>query len=926
MSRSTSKRQKAIVKAEPDLSAQGSAAGCIEVDTSRETVAPGSRRSASSVAGTVDVMPSSRFGRSDAPTPSERLMTEPELLLKEVRSVREQPGLTVGSPVNAGESFLRSSFRDIGKQLKKCNDTLGELQQLGVSHEVQLPELVLVGDQSAGKSSLMSGLAHLNLPRSEGTCTRCPLHIRVSKNSDWSCRVWLRKDYHYMPPPDRDVVESDVTEEDPFFPWKKRPATLVHEFKTMHDCDEIENVLRWAQIAILNDDKHPRTFVPDSGSTALELSLEKAAEDTVAKFSPNVVALEIKGPGLPDLSFYDMPGIFENPADARDDYLVNVVQNLTKNYMSHQSAIIMCCMPMNSDAENSSTFRLTRKLGATNRTIGVLTKADLLPEGNHEQWLNIMKGQAHHTGLGYFITSRPPTKDLEDLTKWENSVFEEQSFERWPRTFHPFTSRCGIEKLITFLSEKLGEEFQKSLPTIKRKVINHRDKINKQLENLPELPDNVEAEIQRGLLEFEKCSSAKMDAFVKHFNELPQNFLACLLAIKPKFTLKDKTDTPVVEISDDESEISSVAPSLTTPTSKRLASCHVTPSKRQRLATNGNMGSAYIKPEEENTPVPAGPRPKRDDSLPEPFTGFKTIGRGFRTLRQVHDEMCAKTNAGMPDRFSDDVYVDLVKEAVEPWKGPMDAFIKKTMKDLQADLDATLNKAMASLKKRFVYRETRRHVRQCLEDHCKDVERALIQLYDDEKERMLTFNTEAFTRYKEEELQVLKKFRTRMRAEARVVRMLDMPDAVWEKKCEAEAAKLGPDRFGRQLEVVAYVRGYYRLAAYRFADAVSQKILCRMIPDIRRHLPQYLDEKLGLKGPEAKHMYVTLMEEDQATAAKREALKSERNKFQMALASIEHLEAGGAGRGADGDDSTQPMSGDGIMDADHDVDIFMDDA
>lgn len=398
--------------------------------------------------------------------PSERI-TEPEPLMTEVRVRQNGAAAAAASPSsvpNVEGSFFNTSFQDIGKKLKECNDTLGELQQLGVSHDVQLPELVLVGDQSAGKSSLMSGLANLDLPRSEGTCTRCPLHIRVSRHTEWSCRVWLRKEYSYKPPSDRIINESDVTERDPFFPWRKLPSTAVHEFKSMHDKSEIEDVLRWAQIAILNDDKHHGLFVPGSGSIAINTPIAKAAEETVAKFSPNIVALEIKGPGLPDLSFYDMPGIFQNPADARDDYLVNVVRNLSSAYMSHPSAIIICSMPMNSDAENSATFGLTRRLGASSRTIGVLTKADLLPKGgtsNHDQWLTIMKGDTHQTGLGYFITSRPQGKDLEELKKWEELVFEDHSFEDWPEDFHQFSDRCGVEKLKAFLSERLGEEFAK---------------------------------------------------------------------------------------------------------------------------------------------------------------------------------------------------------------------------------------------------------------------------------------------------------------------------------------------------------------------------------------------------------------------------------------------------------------------------------
>lgn len=368
----------------------------------------------------------------------------------------------IGSPPTNAETFsFHDSFQVLGRDLKACVDTLGELQGLGVSHDVPLPDLVLVGDQSAGKSSVMSGLANLDVPRSDGTCTRCPLHIRVSRNSEWSCRVSLSKDYQYRPPQNRPITEADVTEHDPFFPWKKLPTTQVHEFKTVNDRAHIEDVLRWAQVAILNDDKPHDLFIPGTGANTTG-SIEQAAEETSAKFSPNVVSLEIKGPELPNLSFYDMPGMFQNPADARDDYLVSVVRNLSRSYIDRPAAIIMCSMPMNSDAENSFTFGLIRRLGATNRTIGVLTKADLLPQhGGHDQWLSIMNKRAHVTGLGYFITSRPSGKELEELKQWEETIFENHQYDQWPEAFYGFSERCGVEKLKLFLSEMLGKAFSK---------------------------------------------------------------------------------------------------------------------------------------------------------------------------------------------------------------------------------------------------------------------------------------------------------------------------------------------------------------------------------------------------------------------------------------------------------------------------------
>jgi hypothetical protein len=455
--------------------------------------------------------------------------------------------------------------------------------------------------------------------------------------------------------------------------------------------------------------------------------------------------------------------------------------------------------------------------------------------------------------------------------------------------------------------------FCDSLPDIKKKVKVHSDKIARQLASLPELPDNIELEIQTGLMAFADSARFKLDNFIRHFNTLPRNFRNCLLEIKPKFTLKDKSDFPILEISDDESDTASVATAYTTtPTAKRrTAPLSTTPSKRPRLDNpNGAPVNGYIKPEEQNglgpratSAVPLRATPVRKVLFPEPFAEFTNIGRGFRTLRQVREEMEAKTKAGMPDRTSDEVYVDLVVEAVRPWNKPMDAFIKQTLKDLHTELEATLNKALETLKKRFIYQEARGHLRKFLEEHRKETEHDLVLLYRDETERLLTFNETAFKQYRDEEHMELTRFRHFMRLKAagpdpgKYVtgdQLSEDKRAQDTKRREAEMLKLGKDQFARELEVVAYVRAYYRLAALRFADAVSQRIICRMIPAIRRQLPYYLAEKLGIQGPDAAGVYKTLIEEDEATAAKRETLKIEKEKFVKALASIEMLETGAA--------------------------------
>ncbi|OBT59783.1 hypothetical protein VE03_10739, partial [Pseudogymnoascus sp. 23342-1-I1] len=61
----------------------------------------------------------------------------------------------------------------------------------------------------------------------------------------------------------------------------------------------------------------------------------------------------MSGPGLPLLSFFDLPGIFQNPTQKEDDYLVKVVENLAKKYIKHQQVLVIHALPMSANPTTS---------------------------------------------------------------------------------------------------------------------------------------------------------------------------------------------------------------------------------------------------------------------------------------------------------------------------------------------------------------------------------------------------------------------------------------------------------------------------------------------------------------------------------------------------------------------------------------------
>ncbi|KAG5539881.1 hypothetical protein RHGRI_020187 [Rhododendron griersonianum] len=68
----------------------------------------------------------------------------------------------------------------LNERIRPLLDAVDKLRHLKVAQEgIQLPTIVVVGDQSAGKSSVLESLAGISLPRGQGICTRVPLIMRL---------------------------------------------------------------------------------------------------------------------------------------------------------------------------------------------------------------------------------------------------------------------------------------------------------------------------------------------------------------------------------------------------------------------------------------------------------------------------------------------------------------------------------------------------------------------------------------------------------------------------------------------------------------------------------------------------------------------------------------------------------------------------
>jgi interferon-induced GTP-binding protein Mx1 len=77
----------------------------------------------------------------------------------------------------------------LGEQLNSTESrglllAIDKMREILHGEKVTLPEIVVVGDQSVGKSSVLEAISGIQLPRAQNICTRCPLELRMKTTQD----------------------------------------------------------------------------------------------------------------------------------------------------------------------------------------------------------------------------------------------------------------------------------------------------------------------------------------------------------------------------------------------------------------------------------------------------------------------------------------------------------------------------------------------------------------------------------------------------------------------------------------------------------------------------------------------------------------------------------------------------------------------
>ena len=286
-----------------------------------------------------------------------------------------------------------------------CQAQLWAKDEMVRTNHVELPHFVLVGDQSAGKSSVLNTISGIKFPTGPDGCTRFAVefHLRHAEESLFSIRI---------------IPSVPRTEAD-----RNRLARFNYIPRSEA---QFSDLMQKAEEAIFINAK--RRFV-----------------------SRDILKVEIAGPTMPHLTIVDLPGFFHTPTFRYTPEDMQAINEIALDYMSNPRTIILAIVSGSSDYASQIVLKkaLDCDKGGT-RTLGIVTKPEFARVvGLEDKFLSLVKNDDINLDLGWHVL-RNRAPEEKDLTVNDHNRVEQEFFahSRWS-TLPTLTT--GVHSLIAKL-------------------------------------------------------------------------------------------------------------------------------------------------------------------------------------------------------------------------------------------------------------------------------------------------------------------------------------------------------------------------------------------------------------------------------------------------------------------------------------------
>lgn len=309
-------------------------------------------------------------------------------------------------------------------------DTIDRLRDADMAQYVELPQIIVVGDQSSGKSSVLEAISRIRFPSKSTLCTRFATELVLRDGPQDAARV-------------------EVT-------------ILVHDSETRNEVRT-----RLAKFSRVQTELTDLTDVMREATECMGLDGAKNP------FSQHTLRVRISGPSMPKLTLVDLPGFYHAGGEGQSIEFQQTVNELAAQYMKQDSCIILAVVSAKSD------FVMQRVMGEVARfdprgvrTLGIVTKPDLLERGGLEdEFLRVLANkQGQSTRVlkhgWHVLRNRADTEEVDFDARDEK---EAELFRKKP--WNRVADRDkGVAALRRKLSETLLKHVSSKLPHVIARV------------------------------------------------------------------------------------------------------------------------------------------------------------------------------------------------------------------------------------------------------------------------------------------------------------------------------------------------------------------------------------------------------------------------------------------------------------------------
>lgn len=285
---------------------------------------------------------------------------------------------------------------------------------------IQLPQIVVVGTQSSGKSSVLESLVGRDiLPRGTGIVTRRPLILQL---------VHIDSDDRRKTNEENGI---DGEEWGKFLHTKNKLYTNFDEIR--HEIEAETDRVSGINKGISDDPIHLKIF------------------------SPHVV----------NLTLVDLPGITKVPVGDQPKDIEIQIKDLIFKYISNPNSIILAVTAANTDMATSESLKVAREFDPDGRrTLAVVTKLDLMDAGTDA--MDVLMGRVIPVKLGIIGVVNRSQLDINQKKAVADSIRDEYAFLQ--KKYPSLANRNGTKYLARTLNRLLMHHIRDCLPELKTRI------------------------------------------------------------------------------------------------------------------------------------------------------------------------------------------------------------------------------------------------------------------------------------------------------------------------------------------------------------------------------------------------------------------------------------------------------------------------